>query len=1772
MEPPPQGAGFGGYQQHDPNNPLSIPGYEKLTRSERNLMNALQGVAENPVGSWILDKLGTGWVGKALGVLDVGAENLERFAGFGAQALSAFANPAERDFYENLGAAWYAGGLSADMMNLPQWTEEGVEPASPEVEALLRQANVPGQEVLGPVGTRKRLVVPQDLPGVAGLVGARQRITQLVAGGMTYHDALIQTREEYYQDIGALAFRAQLYDAFVHIAGDPLNYILPRLKPFERIRLAREYLAFNRAVPEAAELAARGLDEAQTALKLTEEAGDAAKIAEATAEVARFEGAVETAQVTKQLGPWEERFLRVTGGIPGVETKLPKALDILATPFKLTPRARASEFVVQILNNVSSYVLAKSQDPIEIIRAITRSTDGAMGREFGHMVVTYEGRQVMGVLKAFKAYGDDLLIAYQKTASFEQPMLTLAAQLLGETPASLMQRIKVGEALAITNQIADKLQQFPDAQKLLAPLLAQGGYQALGPEVIQRLGSVFGDTVLYSPEGFRAELLNKLVDVAAQQAIIAYGVSAKGPLLQFTDAIKAAETLAFLKTNPSYPIRNAFNNFATMIARGSFGMSPADELAKVWTRIGIEPARLRSGVGMAGELGAELTQDALSRGMRLLADAEKGKVPWLQNITEWIGGQKGFGMGQAAQHMEQSASFRSFTTGYLRGNRHFWVDTVKDQIRAWDPRLLESLGPDETAAIIGKVQDALSDKELDAIFFSDNLNINWGQAVAQAEDRLGGAKIWHVIDDEFEQVARAELLEAAARGPDALLTAKESLVGRMNQVLDERLDAAVQNMIDEAQALTETEKIGAYPKIWTAITDEFWGGMQKTISENAEMAELARRATDPQAASVIWQQLRAQSGSFWERTWTRVEARLEGFSRGAKAINLPNSDALTGTFREWRRGWKDYFNFKSKAWDNYWEALIAGETPRRTAEEIVLELDQRYGKMIELEGEYMGRMDQSVASMLPAEQRGAYLQWRASVANMRQADKEAVRAFYQQLQGMTKEERYAAFAAENQRRAARLSLIWDEENRGLAAMAGNAQAGAPYQQAAQQATEALNAEYDVLNKRLWDAATPKAAHDAIKARMADIDDKLRPVPGMVAGPTTQHAALPNFHTVVPRQLYMSTGVDELWYTRGREVFDALSDSLEVLARKKPLRFGNMTPDVQNMLRANIEGLKGKMADARFASTRFGEYVRDSALLNYSRRFNYNTWLGAIFPYEFWFTQSVMKWALHSLDRPAMLSTYLRTRRFLDSAYGPNEERLPTRLRGRIKIPLPFLPDWLGDGVFVDPLRAVLPFDSWNQPFEQFASQTMRDQGAAERVLRELVNDGKITQQDYNLALTTRTGPAWERAMVLARQDDAEGRLNGFDFMSLFTSPHAPLLWAYNLARGEPERIGPILPFSRTVAGVQGLLGIPPSEGLNSVGAAIRKSLGLPAFDQWEDYRVDRMLANMAATGDISSTEARRAMIERNGEAFEEAQRRAAIEYGVSAMGSTLAIPAAAYPPGEERMRELAVEYQGAWKAYEDGDDDAVKQFYDQHPEYEARLALYDSPDERMRTFLADELWNAWNNLPQLHRDEVKAQLGPEFVYGFLNPETRSTANVPVDTMGVWLKFMGGDPPGSMTVRGGLPPLTSPEVANRVQVFYDIREQRMDYNDTLWPLQHDYFQLQEGQARKDFLRAHPKLQQYWNWRRDFMYRNPDLAPYLEDDPARYPKYKSEAELRAVQAAQPNYTAQEWQTLLGGAVYRLARDTEPLPQAVLQRLETVAKELGLSIEQLQSLLQD
>jgi hypothetical protein len=414
-------------------------------------------------------------------------------------------------------------------------------------------------------------------------------------------------------------------------------------------------------------------------------------------------------------------------------------------------------------------------------------------------------------------------------------------------------------------------------------------------------------------------------------------------------------------------------------------------------------------------------------------------------------------------------------------------------------------------------------------------------------------------------------------------------------------------------------------------------------------------------------------------------------------------------------------------------------------------------------------------------------------------------------------------------------------------------------------------------------------------------------------------SMPDFHSVVPEELFKGIADEQLWFNRGDEAIDILTDTIMDTAKRKDLQLSNLDPQSQLELRQFMEHAKGKLSDDRYQATRFGEWMRDSALLNYNRRHNYNTWLGVLAPYEFWFTQSAWKWALHSLDRPAMASTYFKMEKFLRTAFRPDRGR-PSRLEGNIRIKLPFLPEWMGDA-FIDPMRQMLPFKQFTYPWERYQQQQQGIEYDAERVLRELVNDEEISQEDYDEALLNRNGPVWDRAISLAQQDESDEKLNTFDFMSMFAQPHAPLMWAYNAARGKPEEIGPFLPITRSVRGVTAALGIGPNGGVNIEGA-IRRELGLPEFDQWDDYRIERMATNMAAMGEITTEEALRAMMDHSGPVWEEATRKAGKEWGWGALGSTLGVPVKFYPEGERRLRTQRDAYERAWADYE-----AIKEHY-----------------------------------------------------------------------------------------------------------------------------------------------------------------------------------------------------------------------------------------------------
>jgi hypothetical protein len=678
------------------------------------------------------------------------------------------------------------------------------------------------------------------------------------------------------------------------------------------------------------------------------------------------------------------------------------------------------------------------------------------------------------------------------------------------------------------------------------------------------------------------------------------------------------------------------------------------------------------------------------------------------------------------------------------------------------------------------------------------------------------------------------------------------------------------------------------------------------------------------------------------------------------------------------------------------------------------------------------------------------------------------------------------------------------------------------------------------------------------------------LPGPEEAAEFQWNAIGNIDEAVQRPMPQAQGLHELWYSRGSRALDSVRDSVVEAGKKKPLRFEGLSQEAQNAVRSYATQVKSKMSSERYQMVKFGEYTRDAALLNYQRRLNYNTWLGVMMPYEFWTTTSIGKWALHTLDRPFVVSAYMRMQRFLETGFRP-EAGLPSRLKNRIRIKLPFLPDWMGKEVFIDPLGAALPFRGWARPLEAMDRQLTGDMGRATRALEALLQDGSITQEQYAFAASNKSGPAWDRAMILAQQDSAEGRQDMWDFASLITSPHAPLQWIGAMLRGKPEEIQATLPFERTVRGVTALLGIGPNGGVTPLGA-LRQAIGLPAFDQWDDYRIDRVLSNMAARGEISVEDAKQATMRREGNVFEEAKRRAGQEFGVGAMGSLIGIPTGAYPPGEEHQRKLQDDYQAAWKAYEGGDLNAMQRFYDANPDYEVRLALWDTPEERMQRFITDDIWAIWRELPAQHKREVSEQLGELFQTAFLDRETRSVENIPLDTLQAWLKIMGGDPPGMVHWDQDLHPLanlTDPDIAQRLEGFYRTRATTFGYSENVAPLQDDYFKL-DKHGRTAFLRAHPELKRYWDWRRDFMIRNPTLAPYIEDDPTKLPTYGGEQELQAAEASEPNFTFFEWQNVLGISTWRLIRDTmaldAPLDNTSMDELEEIAAGLGMDVDQL------
>jgi hypothetical protein len=593
-----------------------------------------------------------------------------------------------------------------------------------------------------------------------------------------------------------------------------------------------------------------------------------------------------------------------------------------------------------------------------------------------------------------------------------------------------------------------------------------------------------------------------------------------------------------------------------------------------------------------------------------------------------------------------------------------------------------------------------------------------------------------------------------------------------------------------------------------------------------------------------------------------------------------------------------------------------------------------------------------------------------------------------------------------------------------------------------------------------------------------------------------------------------------WSDQIRPALNAMKDSANSPERR--YTFGNLDSQTQKDLNQYLSTLNSKMANTKHAASKWGEVNAEYGLLNYDRQYGFDKILGAYSPYEFFGTRTAMNWIARVMDRPAFISQYMRFMN-LRKTY---ESELPERLRGKMWIPMPFMPEWAGGGMWVDPTNQLIPFKPFLQPFTAYKRDKQNLINNTMYTLRDMQDDPSINRADLINAMDTQSGPLWERAMMLTKADQGENANTTADYVSMMISPALYMSIPYYLATG--KKLGGInsnwpsgqLPITRVGSAMETAFKGTSMEWLGNIASlmaaperAVRKNLNLNEFGEWGEYYVERQLVNMAAEDGVDVKQVHQALLEKSGPLYEEATNRVRYElmlkvpgmaplytafHGASLdkiVGSLLGslLPGGLLPPAEMEYKGLKQEYNLAWEAKNKGNDEPMSQFFDDHPEYSVRLALRKDPDERLQQFLKSEVWDSYYLLGKTNQKQVTSELGPEFSAFFDSEPGVEYSN---EQLVQWVRALKGAVPKTPVTE---PMLAQPEpqihyldegMTKITDQFFTQRTQQFpDFYDT----QTKYYALANKGEQARYLADHPDLKAYWDWK-DRWYKA-------------YPEYKS-----------------------------------------------------------------
>ena len=618
-----------------------------------------------------------------------------------------------------------------------------------------------------------------------------------------------------------------------------------------------------------------------------------------------------------------------------------------------------------------------------------------------------------------------------------------------------------------------------------------------------------------------------------------------------------------------------------------------------------------------------------------------------------------------------------------------------------------------------------------------------------------------------------------------------------------------------------------------------------------------------------------------------------------------------------------------------------------------------------------------------------------------------------------------------------------------------------------------------------------------------------------------------------------------------------------------------------------------MRQEKYRAMKYSDMKKDAAMLNYNQRYGFDPMLTMLSPYQFWYTRSMYKWAKRMIDKPALGNAYQRLQEYEDRN---RQENLPSRLSGKWRIPMPFLPDWMGGSYYVDLNAQLFPFAQFGQSFSSNMNQATLN-ARTQEILEAQVQAGDISAEQMNEAIANKKGAVWEDAYAEAETEI--GTTNGLNTLaSQFISPSIFVSWYDKKQKGEDPGT---LSGTRTGNAIRALTQDIPL--VSQVGDAIGDAMALPEkalrklygfdyneFGQYGDQQIRKQISQMVADGDITWQQGLNAMNEKAGTIWDMAADRqrkeamlkvpgfggaeavkemvkgnASITDAMGAIAMSLAGSGSIYPEGEKTLRELKALRDQAYLDEANGVEGAVSDWYDKYGEiYTNRSATYmDDPEELLKYTLYQQINAKYYDQPYAQQVEIQEELGPEFAYALLNKDTRNYKAVPIETLAKWNAALGGKNPnvGSIDVQG---------VERVMQLSEPVIEAVDNYTeekDRLYPgisiIQNGYYALPKDQ-RKNYLATFPQLEEYWDWNREYKNDHPEYVRWNEERSDYYNEatcYNSYAEMSERTQQQLNLNKATGKQLSSAAEWELQ-----------QLYAKYANENFLSFEDYVKLLQD